>query len=144
MISKEKFVKYMTAIKCASEKDDKFDAAIRELNKTKSGELWDRIDEFPEEERDGRSDLQILADELSYLIDNYNESGHCMHDDLEEAKEILKETQNGKVIPLIKSTLQPIYDKSRIVSCFNVVEEYKNLLALKKRIHAKGLRGYWE
>ena len=67
-----------------------------------------------------------------------------MHDDLEEAKEILKETQNGKVIPLIKSTLQPIYDKSRIVSCFNVVEEYKNLLALKKRIHAKGLRGYWE
>ena len=37
MISKEKFVKYMTAIKCASEKDDKFDAAIRELNKHGEG-----------------------------------------------------------------------------------------------------------
>ena len=31
----------------------------------------------PEDERDGRSDLQILADEVSYRLSLYTEGGTC-------------------------------------------------------------------
>lgn len=46
MISKEKFVKYMSTIKNAVDKDTKFDQTIRSLNKAGEGIAWIYIDEI--------------------------------------------------------------------------------------------------
>ena len=118
--------------------------AVKELNRARSFELHCRIEDYPEYEREGRSDFQILADELSWLLDNFNEDGHCLHDDLEDAREILRETKNGKVIPLWKDSLKPMYSSSRIKGCRDIVNEYNRLVSLRKRVHAKGYKGRWE
>lgn len=117
---------------------------LKELKRVRSGELEDSLFDYPDEERDGRSDMQCLADELSWILSNYKESGHSLCEDLQESREILRETKNGKVIPLWASTLKPMYSPSRIQACRDTINEYKRLLSLLKRIHEKGFRGKWE
>lgn len=99
---------------------------------------------YPENERDERSDMQFLTDELSWLIDNYEDDGCIIHDDLEEAREILRKTRYGKVIPLWHSTLKPVYSPSRIQSCKDTVNEYNRLKNMMKRLNAKGYYGKWQ
>lgn len=38
---------------------------LSELKRIRCGELNESIDGYPEDERDGRSDMQVFADELS-------------------------------------------------------------------------------
>ena len=102
------------------------------------------LDGYPEDERDGRSDMQMLADELSYILSNYTEDGHTLCEDLKESREILRETKNGKVIPLWQSTLKPVYSKSRIECARSTINEYNRLKSLFKRVHARGLVGKFE
>ena len=117
--------------------------ALKELKKVRSGELEMSVDGYPEDERDGRTDMQVIADELSWILSNFNEDGHTLHDDLQEAREILRETKNGKVIPLWKSTLKPMYTQSRIQCCRDTINEYNRLKNLMKRLNAKGIYGKW-
>lgn len=41
------------------------------------------IDEYPENEIDNRSDWEIIANEVEWLLDLYNSDDTCRHDDLE-------------------------------------------------------------
>ena len=116
---------------------------LKELKRVRSGELEDSVFDYPENERDGRSDMQVLTDELSWILSNFKEDGHVLCEDLEEAREILRETKNGKVIPLWESTLKPIYSKSRIQTCRDTINEYNRLQNLMKRLNAKGFYGKW-
>lgn len=117
--------------------------ALAEIKKVRSCVLEDFIDEYPDDERDGRSDLEFLADEVSYHISCYNEEGHCWKDDLEEAKEILRETKNGKVIPLYLPSLEPKYTARDIERSKDIVNEYKRFLNCMKRLNDKGYYGKW-
>lgn len=116
---------------------------LKELKKVRCYELEESLEEYPEDERDGRSDFQMLADECSYILSCYDESGHCYCEDLEESKEILRETKNGKVIPLYKTTLTPVYSKSRIENARNTINQHKRLQSLMKRLNDKGYFGKW-
>lgn len=115
----------------------------KELNRVRSFELYESMETYPEEEREGRTDIQILADECSYIISNFEEDGHVLCDDLEKAKEIIKETKNGKVMPLWKETLTPVYSTRDIENARNTINEFRRLKNLMKRLNAKGLYGRW-
>jgi hypothetical protein len=106
-------------------------------------ELYERIDEYPEDERDGRSDIQFFADELSYAIENYNESGHCWNEDLEESRRILRETRNGKCNPLYADTLRPKYRPSEIESAKSTVNEYNRMTYRYAQLKKEGITGSW-
>lgn len=116
--------------------------ALAELKKVKSNELYETIKDYPDDERDGRSDLQFLADEVSYQISCFNEDGHNWNEDLTEAKEILKETKNGKVIPYYPN-LQPKYRSWQIDNAKALISEYRRLLNCLKRLNSKGYYGRW-
>lgn len=116
---------------------------LKELKRVRSWELQEDIAEYPENERDGRSDMKFLADECSYILSKFQEDGYSLCEDLQEAREILRETKNGKVIPLWKSTLKPVYDKHRIQQCRDTINEYNRLKSLMKRLNAKGYYGMW-
>lgn len=117
---------------------------LKELKRVRSCELDMLLETYPEDEIEGRTDAQIVADELSYIISCFNEDGHVLCDDLEESRRILKETKNGKVIPLWTQTLTPMYSKSRIETCRDCVNEYNRLKNYMKRLNAQGIRGYWQ
>ena len=105
--------------------------------------MYDTVNDYPDDERDGRSDLEFLADEVSWHLSCYNEDGHYWKEDLEEAKEILKETKNGKVIPLFTDTLKPVYSAWKIDRAKEQIKEYRRLVNCMKRLNAKGYYGRW-
>ena len=51
---------------------------LKELKRVRSGELEDSVFDYPENDRDGRSDMQVLTDELSWILSNFKEDGHVL------------------------------------------------------------------
>lgn len=117
--------------------------ALKELKRVKSFDLDEDMQSYPEDERDGRSDMQILADEVSYILSCYTEDGHVFCEALEMAKETIKETKNGKVIPFWSSSLKPKYRPSDIENARNIINEHKRLKSCMKRLNEKGFYGKW-
>lgn len=113
------------------------------LKAIRSEPLYKTIESYPENEREGRSDIQFFADELSYAISCYEEDGHVWHDDLEECKEILRRTKNGKVIPVYTRTLKPIYRPHDIEIAKSVVNEYRRMIYRYKKLNDAGIYGKW-
>lgn len=116
---------------------------LKELKRARSGELWESLDSYPEDERDDRTDMQMLADECSYILSCFDEDGHALHDDLQEAKEIMRETKNGKTIPLWRESLTPVYSKSRIETARASINEHRRLKSLMARLNDNGYYGKW-
>lgn len=109
--------------------------------------LYDTMESHLEDEAelDGRTELQLFVDELSYCISNYNEDGHCWHDTLEEARELMRETKNGTVIPLDSRTLKPKagYGPWDIEGAKGVINEYKRMVYRYNQLKKKGYHGKW-
>ena len=116
---------------------------LKEIKRVKSWDLQEDVFEYPENEREGRSDMQFLADECSYILSCYSEGGHVFCDTLEDAKELLKITKNGKVIPLWQHSLKPMYQPRQIEMARDVINEHRRLKSLMKRLNAKGYYGCW-
>lgn len=120
---------------------------IRELNTVRSLDLEESISNYPESERDGRSDMQFLADEVSYRISLYKEET-ATAEEYEEAQRFLRETSNGKKMPYY-ATFPPkpkyselgLQNKTRLAK--DIVNEYRRLQALMKRLNNKGYYGRW-
>ena len=110
--------------------------AIKMLKKARLFEVEEHIDSYPEDERDGRNDFQMLADEAGYVYSCFLEDGHVLRDDLEYSKRKLSETKYGKVIPLNPNTLRPKqgYYPSEIQSCKDCVNEFNRLERFVKRL----------
>ena len=115
------------------------------IRKVRSYELEEDIENYPEDEREGRSDIQFLADEVSYIVSLYHEDGTCHSDDLADAKALLAETCYGKRIPIDIRTGRPLhgYWPHDIESAKSVVNEYRRLVRLKERLESKGIFGMW-
>ncbi len=120
--------------------------AINIYNRLKCYDLVESIDEYPEDERDGRSDMQILADEISYFKSCFEEDGHCLNYDLIEARKKLRITENGKRIPFDINTLKAKkgYFPYDIEWAKRTVAEYKQLGYYIKRLNSLGYYGHWQ
>ena len=119
--------------------------AIKMLKKARLYELEEMIDNYPENERDGRNDWQMLADEAGYYYSCYLEDGHCFKDDLADAREKLRETKNGKVIPIDKKTFRPLhgYWPSDLQIARDAVNEFNRLKRFVERLEKRGYYSKW-
>lgn len=119
--------------------------AIQMLKKARLLDVEENLDTYPENERDGRDDFQMLADEAGYIYSCFFEDGHCYKDDLEDAKRILSETKYGKVIPLNPVTLKPKrgYYPSEIQGCKDLVNMVNRLERFVKRLEKLGYYSRW-
>ena len=118
---------------------------IKWLKAIGSFHLYEMIEYITDAEIEGRSDIQVFADELSYCISNYNEEGHMWHEDLQQARELMRETKNGKVIPLDHRTLKPKngYWPSEITIAKDIILEYKRMLSRYNKLRQMGIYGKW-
>lgn len=105
--------------------------AIKLLRRAKCSELDESIRTYPDDERGDKTDLEILRDEISYLIEMYEEGGTRLSEDLEEARDILRETRNGKYNKLT-SDFKLVYSEFDIKRARSTVNEYKRLKSLVK------------
>ena len=119
---------------------------LKLLKNLRSYELEYRIEIYPDEEREeDMSDMDIFADELSYLLDNYEEDGHCLHDELCEARSVLARTKNGKEIRILDWMTHPRLEYSQTdIQCMrDTVNEYKRLKYRYKKLNEQGIYGRW-
>lgn len=117
--------------------------AISIYKRLKCYDLVESIDSYPEDERDGRSDLQFLADEISYYRSCFEEDGHCFNDDLQNSKDLLRETKNGKVISLDIHTFKSKrgYTPIDIERAKETIQEYDQLKRYDKKLRDLGYYG---
>ena len=109
-------------------------AVLNELKKVLSAELEENLETFPEEERDGKSDMEIFCDEVYYLIDMYIEPGTRQYNDLKWAREIMKKTKRGTVMPLDNRTLYPKYSQCDVYLASEITNEVKRLKNCTRRL----------
>lgn len=117
--------------------------ALRQLKIVNCGELEEMLDTYPENERESRSDLQMIADEAGYLHGLFAETDTGHWEALEEAREIMRETKNGTVTPFYISTLKPVYKKHQIADAKALINEYRRLGNLIKRLNKMGVYSKW-
>lgn len=106
--------------------------AIRLLKRANSPDLEGHVATYPEEERDGQSDLDIVLYELDYLVDMYENGGTVYSEDLEGALKIMEDTHNGKSIPLLLPEFEFKYAPQEVINAKSIVQEYKRLKKLLK------------
>lgn len=117
--------------------------AIKRLEKLRVLEVEESIDVYPEDERDGRSDMQMLADEAGYILSLFEEDEHAYNDALRESRYILNRTKYGKAIPISPITLKPVYMSSDIWSSKEIVNAYNRLKRFVKRMAEDGYYSRW-
>ena len=124
--------------------------AIKALNKLGIYELWDMIDSYPEDERDGRTDWEMVANEASYLLSCCDEEGHTHKEDLDEARELLKLARRGlrkgdklsSVVQIVTSYGR-VYHWTEIDDADRLVKEYNKLKRFVAKLDRMGLPIPW-
>jgi len=116
------------------------ETAIKLEQKARNTNLSYHLESLTDEDREDRSDMQILADECSYLVELYEEDGNTYNDELFMARKLLRETKYGKVIPLDIETFRPKrgYDRRSIQDAKEVVNEYNRLKRLFNKLSDMG------
>lgn len=113
------------------------DPKVKKIIKSlKCDEVKESIRSYPEEERDGKTDIEILRDEVAYYLEMYEEEGTRLGDDLEEANVIKRRTKNFKCTPYHISPVcfEPVYPEWRIQAAKRTIEEYNQLKRLTKKL----------
>lgn len=115
--------------------------AIKLLARVRIEELEEMIETYPEDEIEGREDLQILADESGYLLSMFDEDT-VYYDDLKEARMIMSETRNGK-----RNFLLPgfglKYSDWDIRRSRNTINQYNRLRGLVRTLQVAGYYSRW-
>lgn len=118
---------------------------LRWLKTINCGRLNSMIMYMGDNEIEGRSDIQIFADELSYCISKYNDYGDMWYEELSHSKAVLRYTKNGKVLPLDRTTLKPKngYRPEDITIAKDVVNEYRRMVSRYNKLKQMGVYGRW-
>ena len=108
--------------------------ALKIFNSIKCYEVKESIDSYPEEERNGKTDLEIIRDEVDYFVYMFEEVDGVFKGSLEESREILRKTKNGKVSPIYLPSLRPVYQPYEVERAKRTVSEYRQLKRIQKKL----------
>lgn len=110
---------------------------VKTLKRVNILELQEMIDEYPEEERAGRSDWEVLANEAGYLLSLYHEYDTVHYDDLRESRAILNKVRKRKMSA--DDLTKTLWRTITVQSARESVNEYNRLKRLVERLKKMGL-----
>lgn len=113
--------------------------AIKALKKVRIWDLEQMIEDYPEDEVDGRSDWDMIANEAGWLLDALNEDGNANHDALVEAREIIRDTKNGTVFHGLLTSAQLKTQQYRVQDARDFINMYNRLTRFVKKLKGMGL-----
>jgi hypothetical protein len=108
--------------------------ALKIFKSIKCYELKESIESYPEDERDGKTDLIIIRDEIDYYAYMFEEGDGVFKGSLEESREILRKTNNGKKCRILLPSLKPEYQPYEIERAKRTVSEYRQIKRLQKKL----------
>ena len=107
------------------------------IKKADSAELEYRIHIMTDEDREGRTDIEILMDEIDWLLYLYSEDSDSSYwFDLKEARSLIRKTDDGKRIPISIETFRPLkgYAPHDIENARQIIAEYKRIKAVANKL----------
>ena len=113
--------------------------AIKALRKVRVYDLEQMIDDYPEDERDGRSDWDMIANEAGWLLDGFRSDDHANHEALEEAKELIRSTKNGTVFPGLLTSVQLRSYEIRVQDARDLINMVNRLARFVNKLKGMGL-----
>ena len=113
--------------------------AIKAIRKVRCYDLEMMLDDYPEDERDGRTDWEMVANEAGWLLDGFREDGHANHEALEEAKELIRDTRNGTVFHGLLTSAQLKRKEMEVQDARDLVNMVKRLTRFVQKLKGMGL-----
>ena len=113
--------------------------AIKALKADRIYDLERMIEDYPEDERDGRTDWDMIANEAGWLLDAMNEEENANHEALVEAQQIIRQTKNGTVFPGALTSVQVTTWRIRVRDARDYVNMYNRLTRFVKKLKGMGL-----
>lgn len=113
--------------------------AIKALKAVHIYDLEQAIEDYPEGERDGRSDWDMIANEAGWLLDAMNEDENANHEALLEAREVIRLTKNGTVFPGLLTSAQLKTWEYRVQDARDYISMYNRLTRFVKKLKGMGL-----
>jgi len=113
--------------------------AIKALKAVHIYDLEQAIEDYPEDERDGRSDWDMIANEAGWMLDAMNEDENANHEALLEAREVIRLTKNGTVFPGLLTSAQLKTWEYRVQDARDYISMYNRLTRFVKKLKGMGL-----
>ena len=113
--------------------------AIKALKAVHIYDLEQAIEDYPEGERDGRSDWDMIANEAGWMLDAMNEDENANHEALLEAREVIRLTKNGTVFPGLLTSAQLKTWEYRVQDARDYISMYNRLTRFVKKLKGMGL-----
>jgi len=113
--------------------------AIKALKKVRCYDLEERLSDYPEEERDGRTDWDMIANEAGWLLDSFHDDSCANYEALEEAKEFVRETKNGAVFPGLLTSIQLQSWRLKVQDARDLINMVNRLERFVKKLKGMGL-----
>jgi hypothetical protein len=113
--------------------------AIKALRKVRCYDLEMMISDYPEDERDGRTDWEMIANEAGWLLDGFRSDDHANHEALEEAKELIRATKNGTVFPGLLTSIQVKSYQVQVQDARDLINMVKRLERFVQKLKGMGL-----
>ena len=112
--------------------------AINCLKKARSPRLEELIEEIDKsEEYENETDLRILYFETMYLCELFMEEDTLSRNEYLKAKKIMRETENGKCMPLDPATFKARYSTQQVSDAKELVNEVRRLRRLSDALCIK-------
>ena len=112
--------------------------ALSLLKRARSAAVSESLELLPDDEIEGKTDIELVVDEIEYLVWMYEEDDTLQYANLQTAKKIMKETDNGEVMPVEWSPDDDIanrYSLEEIKEAKDTVNEYRRLKRLLKEYY---------
>ena len=113
--------------------------AIKALRKVRCCDLEEMLYDYPEDERDGRTDWDMIANEAGWLLDSFNEYEHANHEALQEARQVLRETKNGTVFHGLLTSVELKRKQNEVYSARELVNMVNRLSRFVQKLKGMGL-----
>lgn len=103
---------------------------INKLRKLSDSVVAESIERIPDSDINGRSDAEILADEVSYMLMQYHVVNYTRYEILRDSKEILS---NPEMYP----------DEYQVEEAIQCVEDHKEYKKCLRELQKMGAYGHW-
>lgn len=112
---------------------------IKELKRVRILDLDEMLSDYPEDDRDGRSDWDMVANEAGWLLDSFRDDSHANYEALEEARELIRETKNGKVFHGLLTSVELKRKQNEVYSARELINMVNRLTRFVNKLKSMGL-----